>query len=672
MNKNTRSFCAIAVPLIALTVSLWLVVMLLMTWGAAAYFRREIQTGVEEFFDLSPLRNDYCASDPGLLEHHLIDNLSEPEYFLYRSPLYSSLQDAFHRQSYSWIYSKLIPTLELPDGYDYSLIYFDEQDEVIMHSGNWLSFAFVNETTWHDHTQTALSYDSFLWIDLDTLPGAAQVIGDFRDSVREDITDSFFRLCRLTGWFEGDQFHPVTIEDGHHGPSLYGCPVHKTDPNFNIYSETNNPQLWYSIHDRYKAVDIWNVDHLHYLDLLNDIEWRSIFSCPAEEGRELVTVYGFYPHYSLGNPLHSVNFNGKTYDTLTDLRLESGVTDGTYGNLWESVIFRTVNANCEDSDDSYTYALTVRCRPMQYAAVSLIPIYIRSGLVVCIVLLLILWRLHQNLTVPLKDLLQAQANGQSLRFFSNLAETHDLETHYNKMTADAKNLQAENIRLTTALGYARDAEERRKEMVANMGQALKTPLAGIHDYAAQLQSATSVQAQERCIEAILRETERMDTTVMQVLALSRLEAGKVKLHIETLILRNIIEYVAETYQPRMAEKGLELRLDLEGDVKFYADPAQMERVISCYMDKALNTASCGSQIYVRTLRGNHGVFFYVTCPGPHLDEEALNNVYVPFKNPDLLLPIASKILSQHNHQAYARNTTLDGQDAVEYGFQPNA
>jgi signal transduction histidine kinase len=209
-------------------------------------------------------------------------------------------------------------------------------------------------------------------------------------------------------------------------------------------------------------------------------------------------------------------------------------------------------------------------------------------------------------------------------------------------------------------------------MVANMGQEMKTPLAEIHNYAAQLQSATSVQAQERCIEAIVRETERMDTTVMQVLALSRLEAGKVKLHMQTLILRDIIEYVAEMYQPRMEEKGLELKLDLVSNVKLYADHAQMELVISYYMDKALNSASSGSRIYVRSVQGNHGIFFYIVCPGPHLDEESLNNVYVPFKNSDLRLPIAGKILSQHNHKAYARNTTVDGQDAVEYGFQPNA
>jgi signal transduction histidine kinase len=668
MKKTPRSFHAIAVPVIAMTVSLWLVVMLLVTWGAAIYFRRDIQSGVEEFFDRSPLRNDYCESVPGLLEYSIIDYLKDPESYLIHSSLYPTLQETANSQPYSWIYDQLLPSLELPKGYDYSLIYFDEQDEAIMHTGNLISFPYVTETTWNDHTLTNLPYDNYLCIDLDAIPGAAQAVGDFRDSIDDEVSGSFFRLCRLTGWFEGDQFYPVSIEDGHHGPSFFGCPASQVD----ISSISNNPELWYSIHDRYQAVDVWDSDHLHYLALANDIEWRSIFSRPAEEGRELVTIYGYSLRYSLEDPPHSVNFNGKTYPTLTDLRLESGVTDGTFGNLQESVFIRTVKANCEDSDDTYTYALTVRCRPLQYALVSLIPTYIRSGVFVFIVLLLILWRLHENLTSPLKDLLQAQADGQSLRFSSNLAETNDLEAHYVKMTADAKHLQAEKIRLNTALGYARDAEERRKEMVANMGQEMKTPLAEIHNYAAQLQSATSVQAQERCIEAIVRETERMDTTVMQVLALSRLEAGKVKLHMQTLILRDIIEYVAEMYQPRMEEKGLELKLDLVSNVKLYADHAQMELVISYYMDKALNSASSGSRIYVRSVQGNHGIFFYIVCPGPHLDEESLNNVYVPFKNSDLRLPIAGKILSQHNHKAYARNTTVDGQDAVEYGFQPNA
>ena len=87
----------------------------------------------------------------------------------------------------------------------------------------------------------------------------------------------------------------------------------------------------------------------------------------------------------------------------------------------------------------------------------------------------------------------------------------------------------EITRLNTALTYAKTAEENRRQMTSHIAHELKTPLAVVHSYAEGLQEHIAEDKRDKYIDVILSETERMDAMVLEMLDLSRLEAGKVKL-----------------------------------------------------------------------------------------------------------------------------------------------
>ena len=93
--------------------------------------------------------------------------------------------------------------------------------------------------------------------------------------------------------------------------------------------------------------------------------------------------------------------------------------------------------------------------------------------------------------------------------------------------------KSEITRLNTALDYAKTAEENRRQMTSNIAHELKTPLAVIHSYAEGLRERVAEEKRDRYLEVILSETERTDGMVLELLDLSRLEAGKVKLARET-------------------------------------------------------------------------------------------------------------------------------------------
>ena len=104
--------------------------------------------------------------------------------------------------------------------------------------------------------------------------------------------------------------------------------------------------------------------------------------------------------------------------------------------------------------------------------------------------------------------------------------------------------------------YAENAEKHRRQMVSSIAHELKTPLAIIHSYAEGLQSGISAEKQDHYLTVILEETERMDSLVMEMLDLSRLEAGKVKLSTDTVIPAALIRDVFSRLEPAAAAKEL--------------------------------------------------------------------------------------------------------------------
>jgi signal transduction histidine kinase len=238
--------------------------------------------------------------------------------------------------------------------------------------------------------------------------------------------------------------------------------------------------------------------------------------------------------------------------------------------------------------------------------------------------------------------------------------------------------RAEITRLNTALDYARDAEEYRKQLISNITHELKTPLAVVHSYTEGLQSEIAPEKKERYLQVILDEAERMDGMVMQMLELSRLEAGRVKLKMEYFDLGAVIRDVAERFEPLMAEKELKLRLELGGQEQMNGDEGRIEQVITNFMSNAVKYSTPGGEILVKAVFGKLGLYFSITNNAKHLSEEGLQKVFDSFyredaarteKSTGLGLAIVKNIMNLHGFQCYVNNTMLNDQPAVEFGFR---
>ena len=223
----------------------------------------------------------------------------------------------------------------------------------------------------------------------------------------------------------------------------------------------------------------------------------------------------------------------------------------------------------------------------------------------------------------------------------------------------------ELTRLNTALTYARTAEENRRQMTSHIAHELKTPLAVVHSYAEGLKEHIAEDKRDKYIDVILSETERMDAMVLEMLDLSRLEAGKVKLSRDKFSLEELARSVFDRLEMAVAAKELRLTFDFPEDSAITADESRIAQVVENFATNAVKYTPPGGNIAVSMARSYRGVTFTVANDSPPLSQEALDKVWDTFYRVDearsgggtgLGLAIARQIILLHGGKCAVENT----------------
>ena len=223
----------------------------------------------------------------------------------------------------------------------------------------------------------------------------------------------------------------------------------------------------------------------------------------------------------------------------------------------------------------------------------------------------------------------------------------------------------ELTRLNTALTYAKTAEENRRQMTSHIAHELKTPLAVVHSYAEGLKEHIAEDKRDKYIDVILSETERMDAMVLEMLDLSRLEAGKVKLSRDKFSLEELARSVFDRLEMAVAAKELRLTFDFPEGTTVTADESRIAQVVENFATNAVKYTPPGGNIAVSITRNYRGVTFTVANDSPPLSQEALDKVWDTFYRVDearsgggtgLGLAIARQIILLHGGKCAVENT----------------
>lgn len=190
------------------------------------------------------------------------------------------------------------------------------------------------------------------------------------------------------------------------------------------------------------------------------------------------------------------------------------------------------------------------------------------------------------------------------RFWANVIitalrdETGELRG-FSKITRDlTERRQLERAKLHAEM--MSDLSRRKDEFLAMLSHELRNPLAAILS-AVQLLHLQQAQEplHEQASAIIERQVERLTRIVDDLLEVSRVTTGKIRLEQGHLDLRAVVEHAVETVQPLTAQHKHALSTSLpEEPVCVFADPTRMEQVVINLLNNAAKYTDEGGQIWV--------------------------------------------------------------------------
>lgn len=174
-------------------------------------------------------------------------------------------------------------------------------------------------------------------------------------------------------------------------------------------------------------------------------------------------------------------------------------------------------------------------------------------------------------------------------------EFKQLISQFNKMTADLKDYQV--------LQLQAQVSEMKEHVFRAVAHDLRAPLLGLQGYLYILQSGkASEEEKKEYLEQMSRAARDLSSLLEDVLDVSRVQAGMLEPHKESVDAAALAKSVTDALAPTAAEKGLMLETDVP-PLTLRADPKLLRRVLMNLVSNAVKFTEKG---YVRVCGGQDG------------------------------------------------------------------
>jgi len=215
--------------------------------------------------------------------------------------------------------------------------------------------------------------------------------------------------------------------------------------------------------------------------------------------------------------------------------------------------------------------------------------------------------------------------------------------------------------IETMLEELKNAEELRREFVANVSHELRTPLTNIRSYAETISDDRDIpqETEEEFLRVIINESDRMTKIVQDLLELSRFDSGASELTVEEFSmeksLRDVYSAIALDARKRDHVVNLELEWKLPN---VRGDRAKIEQVLMNIMSNALKYTPNGGTIGILSGSSNGVVWVKIEDTGVGIPQDDMDRVFDRFYRVDkarsresggtgLGLSIAKEIIARH-------------------------
>jgi len=212
----------------------------------------------------------------------------------------------------------------------------------------------------------------------------------------------------------------------------------------------------------------------------------------------------------------------------------------------------------------------------------------------------------------------------------------------------------------------------RRDFISNISHELRTPLASLKALSETLLDSAldDPQAARRFLTRMETEVDALSLMVQELVELSRIESGKVPLHLVAIHPGDLLQPPVERLRLQAERAGLQLEVDCPADLPFVlADPPRMEQVIVNLLHNAIKFTPPGGKVILTARQEGDTINFSVEDNGEGISLEDLPRIFERFYKADrarsgggtgLGLAIARHLVEAHAGRIWAESVQGQG------------
>ncbi len=203
-----------------------------------------------------------------------------------------------------------------------------------------------------------------------------------------------------------------------------------------------------------------------------------------------------------------------------------------------------------------------------------------------------------------------------------------------QMREQLQALQRAEALARAAQAQGEQASRMKDEFLATLSHELRTPLNAILGWSQLIRQRPDAQMIEEGLSIIERNTRVQVQLIEDLLDMSRIISGKLRLDFEIIDIATFIDAAIETVGPAAKAKGVELRRVVIGKNFVAGDANRLQQVIWNLLSNAIKFTPAGGHVEVRAGRHDSRISISVADSGQGIKSEFLPHAFERFRQAD--------------------------------------
>jgi signal transduction histidine kinase/DNA-binding response OmpR family regulator len=242
--------------------------------------------------------------------------------------------------------------------------------------------------------------------------------------------------------------------------------------------------------------------------------------------------------------------------------------------------------------------------------------------------------------LPVRSYLAVPVKGRSGQVIGGLFFGHSeparFGEHHERLAIGIASWAAVALENASLYTSVQEASRLKDDFLASLSHELRTPLNAILGYARMLRTgATPVDRQRKAIETIERNATSLTQIVEDVLDISRIVSGKIRLNVQAVDFPQVVRHALDVILPAAEAKGVRVETVLDPHAApISGDPERLQQVLWNLLSNAVKFTERGGKVQVRLERVNSHIEVTVSDTGVGISPQFLPHVFERFRQAD--------------------------------------